>query len=262
MLLRQILRPTILRRSCRMLLRKLIRHWMTCSLGWGLMKVRLLDELMHDGQPYDPLKAHEYYLKNRELKGRQPGAQQDLVGRPGGAGNTGVVAPTGSPAKQPPVHKTAADVQSEADAAVAALQKRLTALRAVLAALVKEAQTRSGVTSNATTKATAAAKSHPETSAQKAKASAAAKAYYEKHKADTDADKTKLLNQQIKDVQAKIKKMRETLAAAAKKAKTTKVVKKTTKPVAKKVTTKAVPKTTPKPAPKPTTKRAVPKKAL
>lgn len=27
--------------------------------------------LMHDGAPYDPVKAHEYYIKNRHLKGRQ-----------------------------------------------------------------------------------------------------------------------------------------------------------------------------------------------
>lgn len=29
--------------------------------------------LMHDGLPYDPAKAHDYYEKHKKLKGRQPG---------------------------------------------------------------------------------------------------------------------------------------------------------------------------------------------
>jgi uncharacterized protein YgiM (DUF1202 family) len=28
--------------------------------------------LMHDGAPYDPVKAHEYYIRTRKLKGRHP----------------------------------------------------------------------------------------------------------------------------------------------------------------------------------------------
>ena len=34
--------------------------------------------LMHGSAPYDPVKAHEYYIKNRKLKGRKPG-EEDLA---------------------------------------------------------------------------------------------------------------------------------------------------------------------------------------
>ena len=32
--------------------------------------------LMHDRSPYDPKKAHEYYLRTRKLKGRKKGVTQ------------------------------------------------------------------------------------------------------------------------------------------------------------------------------------------
>lgn len=34
------------------------------------------DVIMHDGRPYDPVKAHDYYLRNRHLKGRRHGSGQ------------------------------------------------------------------------------------------------------------------------------------------------------------------------------------------
>lgn len=36
--------------------------------------------LMHGTTPYDPRKAHEYYLRNRELKGRKKGTQKPTMG--------------------------------------------------------------------------------------------------------------------------------------------------------------------------------------
>ena len=30
--------------------------------------------LIHEGRPYDPVKAHEYYLRTRKLKGRKKGS--------------------------------------------------------------------------------------------------------------------------------------------------------------------------------------------
>ena len=36
---------------------------------------------MHEGEPYDPVKAHEYYIRTRKLKGRKKGAQPQRSGR-------------------------------------------------------------------------------------------------------------------------------------------------------------------------------------
>lgn len=38
------------------------------------MKLKDGTTLMHAGAPYDPVKAHEYYLKTRHLKGRKKGS--------------------------------------------------------------------------------------------------------------------------------------------------------------------------------------------
>lgn len=37
------------------------------------MKLPTGEVIRHEGRVYDPAKAHEYYLKNRKLKGRKPG---------------------------------------------------------------------------------------------------------------------------------------------------------------------------------------------
>lgn len=40
--------------------------------------------LMHGRAPYDPVKAHEYYIRTRQLKGRKKGAPTFRVSKPGG----------------------------------------------------------------------------------------------------------------------------------------------------------------------------------
>lgn len=40
--------------------------------------------LMHGPAPYNPAKAHEYYLRTRELKGRKKGSSTFSVSRPNG----------------------------------------------------------------------------------------------------------------------------------------------------------------------------------
>jgi len=47
---------------------------------------------MHDA-PYDPQKAHEYYMRIRKLKGRQKGAQQPPPAQPQGRRPKGVLSP-------------------------------------------------------------------------------------------------------------------------------------------------------------------------
>jgi glucan-binding YG repeat protein len=42
------------------------------------MKLKDGTILMHDGAPYDPVKAHEYYIKTRKLKGRKKGTNQTV----------------------------------------------------------------------------------------------------------------------------------------------------------------------------------------
>lgn len=40
--------------------------------------------LMHGRTPYDPVKAHEYYMRTRHLKGRKKGSPTFLVRKPSG----------------------------------------------------------------------------------------------------------------------------------------------------------------------------------
>lgn len=40
--------------------------------------------LMHGRMPYDPVKAHEYYMRTRQLKGRKKGSPTFLVNKPSG----------------------------------------------------------------------------------------------------------------------------------------------------------------------------------
>lgn len=40
--------------------------------------------LMHGKAPYDPVKAHEYYIRTRQLKGRKKGSSTFLVSKPSG----------------------------------------------------------------------------------------------------------------------------------------------------------------------------------
>lgn len=41
--------------------------------------------LMHGKAPYDPVKAHEYYIRTRQLKGRKKGSPTFSVRKPGGS---------------------------------------------------------------------------------------------------------------------------------------------------------------------------------
>jgi chromosome segregation ATPase len=152
---------------------------------------------------YDPAKRREYYLKNRQLKGRKHGSGQ---------------------AAKPRV-KTRAEIAKERhahlEAQVSALKARFEKLQAALKILVEQAKKRSGVESKTTSKQKttstqqkAPAKPQKLTASQK-KAKAAA----DKKRRDQQAikngtatnsqlsDEVKSLNEKIKTIQARIEKM-------------------------------------------------------
>lgn len=130
--------------------------------------------LMHaNNLPYDPVKAHEYYLRTRKLKGRKHGTSYTVKGRNGKA-----------------VRVSAQELEEQkvyAAARVAQLKKNLDDLGVLLRDKMKAA------------KAAEAKSKKPPTLAEKAKAAREAEAYQKAHKqsiankakaADTNKAKT------------------------------------------------------------------------
>lgn len=194
----------------------------------------LLDDILEHGllhgADYDPVKAREYYLRTRELKGRQKGAQESSNSIP--RGSREATPSNRGPAKakpKAPVKKAVSpalqrrrDTQERIDQ----INARLDALREVLRKLVEQAKTRSGVdpktvpSKSATKKATSAG-SEKLTAAQKKEAAKKAKERYEKDhgKKESLTSQEKALQAQVKDVQKKIAKARKDLAASIERAK-------------------------------------------
>jgi len=165
--------------------------------------------LFHEA-PYDPNKAREYYLRTRKLKGRKAGAGDPQPSERSGSKKPTTGKPRGRPKKSP------AQKRKEAEAEVAALKKRLARLKEVLAELVKGAKARSGVETK-TDKAKAKAQQNqdaksktPLTAKQKREAAARSKKNYEETKKNNASDKNvQELQEQIKDIKAKIQKALE-----------------------------------------------------
>lgn len=113
--------------------------------------------LMHQGLPYDPAKAHEYYLRTRQLKGRHAGGGSYTVNR--GHGHT--------------VRLSAQQLREQqiyAAAQVSHLKKKLGELSVLLHEKMRKA------------KAAQATAAKPPTAAEKAKAARDAQAYRNSHK--------------------------------------------------------------------------------
>jgi hypothetical protein len=166
--------------------------------------------LLHGMERYDPQKAHEYYLRTRQLKGKHPGGAQviPLHGRT----KTGAVVLT-------PHHKSAKQLQNEAKVRTAALHQRLDRLKSVLALLVKQAKERSGVKvsdsrSPAQRQKEAKGKSPHEHTHQTAAEKRKAHEDYLKNKAKHPTKTDHQLHMQIKEVEAKIAKVRAELQTA------------------------------------------------
>ena len=166
---------------------------------------------------YDPIDRHQRYLRDRQLKGRQPSKKVPTVGK------SGTLHPKGGTTRQPikaPLKKTtpkksAAEVRKETLAQVEALKARLEKLREVLRQLTEQAQARAGDTL-LTTKDKAEKPSNT-TAAEKKKAAEASQKFRDKHKNDTPTPSAELktLQTKIKNVQKKIEEMRAKLKEAA-----------------------------------------------
>lgn len=149
---------------------------------------------IYDPQPYDPAKAHEYYLRTRHLKGRRSGATKSTHLRT----SKGI-----GPKKTPAQHKR------EIEAKTIALKGRLEMLKKILAQLVAEAKKRSGIKTpekKAKPQESNKTKKAPEqklTAQEKAKKAKEAKIAYDKNKSP---------EQQLQEVAAQVKAMEEKIA--------------------------------------------------
>lgn len=181
---------------------------------------------------YDPVKAHEYYLKNRTLKGRAAAGASATSLRPRAATPSKAVKAVG----QKPNRSNTKSRRAELEAQKAALEKRLDHLRDVLKKLVEEAKKTSHKNAakkpaskdekgrapetkadkadrNANEKST-----KPLTAAQKHRKAAAAKKAYEKEHPNSLSNDVDVLREQVKDIQTKIRKALADAAERKKKA--------------------------------------------
>lgn len=162
-------------------------------------------------EPYDPAQAHAYYLATRQLKGRQPGAQQ--------SGSTKVPGPKLSPAAKTVKAKTAlsspskAQLQSQVSDNVAALEARLGRLKMILAKLLSESERKSTKT-DAHEKSKDSGVKKPESAREKSDK----KEYSKTHEKAREVDKTKshspAQNKEIAAVRAQISKIHSELTSA------------------------------------------------
>lgn len=171
-----------------------------------------LEELFHI---YDAEKAHEYYLRTRQLKGREPGADIATTVQKPSSVKTTVKKPGASPMKAQPVKMTPEQRRAQISAQVEALRAKLAQLKEVLAQLVEEAKARSGVEpepeveSKATrTPGTSTRKLTPQ---QQADAAQRAKEWREANPEKAMDQEAAKLDKQIKNIQDKITQMREKL---------------------------------------------------
>lgn len=176
---------------------------------------------------YDPVKAHNYYMEVRRLKGRK------TTGKPTSSSGRKISStPTSSgvrrvSTKAQMATKTPKQLRAEADARVASIRVRLGKLTAHLDKLMKEAvaadETKSKSKSTDTKSSTPQKTSDSKlTAAEKQKKQVADKKYYEEHKkpATKDASKPTQKDRQaeIDRVKAQIVQVRAQLKAAVQKA--------------------------------------------
>ncbi len=161
--------------------------------------------VIHD---YDAAKRREYYLQTRKLKGRHKKNLPTVV-------------------KKASVRKikTHADRQKELEARVHRLKDRLAQLQDLLKQLTEAAQKRSGIGKNSTEKAStkkyesnsdSSSKYEKKTQKQKDAAAEASKKYRDKNPANQITD----LNNKIKAIRERIKRLQQTGSVGASKSST------------------------------------------
>lgn len=159
------------------------------------------DSALLHGKYYDPVKAREYYLRTRQLKGRRRGrAEQAASPRPS--------------AKTPSSNGMRPSRRKKLLAEKAKLEKRLEELKNALELLVDAAKKRAGVeedksSEKADPKETAARnekskKDKPLTEKQKREKREAAKEQYEKEKGTSLSKNVEALRGQVQDVRLKL----------------------------------------------------------
>lgn len=159
----------------------------------------VIDELVLQ-HAYDPQKRHEYYLRTRQLKGRQKGQQDQTSGRTSSARVSTIKK-----------HHQQPDMQTS----VEALRRRLESLKRVLAELVKKAKARSGVETKSSSSSSKSSSSKsgggsksdrkPLTAKQKEEARKRSKDWRDKHKqTKSPTNEIASLKKQIKEIEAKI----------------------------------------------------------
>lgn len=173
---------------------------------------------------YDPVKAREYYLRTRKLKGRPRGkttwSKEEF--KKHATGNEGTYARPGGKPNRSKTKSRREELLRQQEA----LEKRLDRLRDVLAELVEAAKKRSGGDPNKKadekdkapeTQADKADRNaaekdaKPLTSKQKADKAKAAKEAYEREHPNSLSTDVEILREQVKDIQGKIQ---DALAAA------------------------------------------------
>lgn len=159
---------------------------------------------------YDPVKAREYYLRTRKLKGRKSGSGLDseVVTSRNNAPQAGKVNRSNTESRR-----------AELKAQKEALNKRLKRLQEVLAELVDAAKARSGVEKSDREKDAAPEtkvdkadrnkaekKDKPESPSEKKERAKKAKEAYEKEHPNSLSKDVEILQAQVEDIQAKIRK--------------------------------------------------------
>lgn len=173
-----------------------------------------ISEIYH-ARVYDPVKAREYYLRTRKLKGRKQGSSPQI-----GSARTRMTPVNGAAARN--AQKARNEKRRKAaEARVEELKGRLERLRTLLDSLVREAQARAGVEkkdprSPAQKQAAEKGKS-PLSAKEKRDAAKRAKESYEKNKKPSPNQEAENLEASIEQVREKIRQIRAELKTAAQK---------------------------------------------
>lgn len=171
--------------------------------------------LMHAGAPYDPKKAHEYYLRNRDLKGRVKGSQKQTVGRKSSSGQS-MGQKTSSASYTVTVRGRSAKLttqQLKEQKAYAA--QRVTSIKTKLGKLNAELKKRMAEAKKFEQEA-----KKPDTASEKADAARKSKQYRDKHKQELKNKSKKATSEKKKSTGDSkidgIAKLKETIAGVQK----------------------------------------------
>lgn len=157
--------------------------------------------LMHGRAPYDPVKAHEYYIRTRQLKGRKKGSPTYTVTKPSGK----TVTLTG---------RELAEQRAYAAKRVNDIKLKLAELQSKLVAALGDAREKKAKSEREAKK--------PPTAAEKAEAARESKKYRTKNrqkianqrKSAARTEKTKKEADPVKALQTKIGEIKKRLSAA------------------------------------------------